>query len=122
MRTRAMWVVLFLASLFWWGVLSASAQEVRRLYPAYGGLVVADSALTYHLLSRGTHREGNPLASPCPTHATCTVTVTAAMAGATVWGVETLRKRHPKLAFWVLVGATAARGYAVVHNIRQVRR
>lgn len=36
--------------------------------------------------------------------------------------IRKLETRHPKVARWLLAGALAGQGYAVAHNVKELRR
>lgn len=86
---------------------------------AYNASVAADTASTYALLRSGRHREVNPLLGSFSDRPGPLVALKAGIAVGSTFGLRELRKKRPKLAFWLTVAAIGVHSAATVHNLRQ---
>lgn len=83
----------------------------------FNSLCVADGVQTTYGITSGVAHEAF-----MPTQNVVIVdTSVAAQAVTMTYAVTKLKKDHPKLAWVILVGGIAARGYAVSHNFRELR-
>lgn len=96
----------------------ASAQEVRWLYAPYAAAQAGDYWTTERALASGHAEEANPLMSACAPSKVCLGTVKTGITAAWIWAMESVRKTHPKLAFWTGLAETGLAGFVVVHNYR----
>lgn len=110
--TIAVLAVLLIAS-------SAQAQEHNRLMRGLrqGAILAASSDIgtTATVLHQGG-REVNPILQPPGTLAKAIV-----IDAGTLGGIYVLESRHPRIAKVLYVAVIATRGFATVHNARQIR-
>ena len=79
------------------------------------GLCATDIGLTTAILHQGGH-EANPLMGSSPS-----VAKIIALDGGTLGAIYLLEAKHPRLAKALYVAVIATRGFATVHNSRELR-
>jgi hypothetical protein len=82
------------------------------MYVSYGLLQALDAESTVHALQTKKAREGNPALSPFASNPGALAAFKVGLTGGTIFGIDRLRKSHPKLAI-VTLGVINA-GYACV--------
>jgi len=99
----------------------AWAQDVRYLYVPLGTGQLLDWHSTRTALARPGTREANAFLQSCAHSDPCLLGVKGAMTAGVIAYMETLRKKHPKTAFWTTLGITLGMTAAAAHNYRQGR-
>jgi hypothetical protein len=78
----------------------------------------ADLASTQVVLHQGGS-ERNPL---MPQAASWNLAIGSAASAGDIWLLHRIGRSHPRLATVIGIAAIGAEGFAVVHNVRQVKR
>ena len=116
---------LILASLLLWASPVAAQDRANRI--ALGGYLTAaffDASITSYCHGQGRCSELNPVLKPIVERrgVVAAMTVKGAMhAGITAFVLKDA-KQHPRRAFWITVGLTAAQVWVDAHNARELRR
>lgn len=126
--------LVLLVILILWANQDAHCQEAPRDIAAkpskvfavavgsYVSLAGMDAGITASCLAQARCAEANPVFKPFAGRPVTLAVTKMASSSALAWGVWTVRKRHPRLA-WALVLSTAAVQASVdVANYRQLRR
>lgn len=104
-----------------------AAQGERATHLALGGYLTAafaDVSITSYCHGQGWCHESNPLLAPIVERrgVVAAMTVKGAMHAGVAWWVLRDHRTHPRRAFWVAVGLTAAQVAVDVWNVRVTNR
>ena len=82
-------------------------------------LRAGDMATTQRVLAQGGGIESGPF---LPQNRTANLLVGVGATGAELYGLQKIAEKHKALGVTLTVGAILAEGYAVRHNLTQMRR
>ena len=89
---------------------------------AYTGLATADVVQTARCIQAKTCVEVNPTAKSYASSPAMLAFLKGSVVTLTISSAWKAHKKHPKLAWAVLIGATAANGLIVANNARELRK